>query len=71
MVQLWNNGGRLGIIVYGWTGAAMEVLEASSNVGQGSGAVAWLTGRIQGGVIDEIVQLWDNGGRLGLILYKA
>jgi len=71
VIQLWNDGGRLGMIVYGWTGAAMEVLEASSNVGQGSGAVAWLTGRIQGGVIDEIVQLWDNGGRLGLILYKA
>jgi hypothetical protein len=70
IVQLWNNGGSLGMIVHGWTGAAMTTLEGSSNVGQGSGAIAWLTGRVQGGVVDEVVQLWNNGGHLGLILYK-
>jgi hypothetical protein len=71
VIQLWNNGGKLGMIVYGWCGSGMTTLCSSSNVGEGPGAVAWLTGPVQGGVVDEIVQLWDNGGRLGVILYSA
>jgi hypothetical protein len=70
VIQPWDNGGRLGMIVYGWSGGAMTSLEGSSDVGQGSGAIGWLTGRVQGGAMDEIVQLWNNGGSLGVILYN-
>jgi hypothetical protein len=72
VVQLWNNNGRLGLIVYGSDGAGgLHTTFASDNMGQGSGAVAWLIGDVNGGKKDEVVQLWDNNGRLGLIVYGS
>ena len=70
LVQLWNNGGRLGMIVYGWVGSGMTTLDAMPDVGEGSGAVGWLSGPVQGGKVSEIVQLWNSSNRLGLILYE-
>ncbi len=36
----------------------------SANMGQGSGALAWLA---RG---NNVFQLWDNNGRLGMIVYS-
>ncbi len=69
IVQLWNNASALGVLVYGWSGNAVAELWGSSNVGQGAGAVAWLTGDVNGDGKDEIVQLWNNNGRLAIIVY--
>ena len=69
IVQQWDNGGRLGTIVYHWTGAAMAVLWGSANLGEGSGAVSWLIGDVNKDGQAEIVQQWNNGGRLGMIIY--
>ncbi len=70
IAQLWANGSQLGMIIYGWSGSGMATLHASPTLGEGPGAVAWLTGPIQGGKVDEVVQLWNNGGNLGVILYN-
>jgi hypothetical protein len=71
IIQLWNNGGRLGVIVYGWDSRALAVrtLWSTSDIGQGPGAVGWQVGDVNGDGRDEVIQLWSNNGRLGMIVY--
>jgi hypothetical protein len=69
IAQLWDNGGNLGLNVYQMAGDNVRTVIASSDLGQGSGAVAWLTGDFTGSGYTEIAQLWDNGGNLGLNVY--
>ncbi|MEY2551807.1 MAG: hypothetical protein QOG12_1951 [Verrucomicrobiota bacterium] len=69
IIQPWSNGGSLGLIVYGWNGSALTTSWGSGNVGQGAGAVGWLVGDVNGDGKAEIIQLWSNGGRLGVIVY--
>lgn len=71
LIQLWNNGGRLGLTVFRSTGTGYSVWFSSSNMGQGSGAVAWLTGDMNGDGLTDIFQAWNNNGNLGLIAYRA
>ena len=71
IVQLWNSGGRLGVTVYtpqpdgawgrGWS---------TSNIGEGAGAIGFLPVDLNGNGKTHIAQLWNNGGRLGLIVYS-
>jgi hypothetical protein len=71
IIQLWNNGGTLGVIIYGWDGTAMamKTLWSTGDIGQGPGAVEWQIGDVNGDGCDEIIQLWSNNGRLGVIVY--
>lgn len=70
IVQLWNNNGTLGLILYGYNNdSGIGTLWHSSNMGQGSGAVGWLAGDVNGDGKDEIIQLWNNNGKLGIIMY--
>jgi hypothetical protein len=71
IAQLWDNNGRLGLNVYavGPFGAVTEF--SSADLGQGSGAVAWLTGDFTGSGQAEIAQPWDNNGALGLVIYRV
>ena len=72
IVQLVNNGGRLGMNVYGSDGAGgYTATFTSTNMGQGAGAVSWLTADLSGDGKADIIQLWDNGGRLGMIVYGS
>ena len=48
IIQQWNNGGRLGTLVYGWQDGALRKIWGSGNMGEGSGAVAWLLGDVNG-----------------------
>jgi hypothetical protein len=47
----------------------MQGVWGTSDIGQGSGAVAWLTGDFTGSGTTQIAQLWNNRDRLGLIIY--
>ena len=58
------------MIVYHWTGTAMTTLSGTSNMNEGSGALSWLGGGFFGDGRFEIAQPWDNGGRLGIIIYR-
>jgi hypothetical protein len=69
IAQLWDNGGSLGLIFYGFSDGQLQTVASYPDLGQGSGAVAWLAGNFLGGSLDEIAQLWDNGGRIGVNLY--
>ena len=72
IAQPWDNNGRLGLIVYGADASGnLGTVFGSGDMGQGSGALAWLTGDFTGSGKTEIAQPWDNNGRLGLIVYGA
>ena len=71
IAQPWDNNGTLGLNIYGNVGGTLQPVFTSSDMGQGSGALAWLTGNFTGTGNDftEIAQLWDDDGTLGLIVY--
>jgi len=73
IAQPWDNNGTLGLNIYGNVGGTLQPVFTSSDMGQGSGALAWLTGNFTGTGNDftEIAQLWDNDGILGLIVYGS
>ena len=71
IAQPWDNNGRLGLIVYGADAGNLATIFGSGDMGQGPGALAWLTGDFTGSGKTEIAQPWDNNGRLGLIVYGA
>jgi hypothetical protein len=64
-----DDSGTLGLNLYTYFDGAMQTLFSSGNLGQGPGAVAWLTGDFTGSGHTEIAQLWDNNGKLGLNVY--
>jgi hypothetical protein len=57
--------------LYGWdnTAMAMKTLWSTSDIGQGPGAASFQIGDFNGDRRAEIVQLWNNGGKLALIVY--
>ena len=61
----------LGMNLYGYADGTMKTLSSSADLGQGPGAVAWLTGDFFGGNHNDIAQLWDNDGKLGLNVYRV
>ena len=71
IAQLWDNDGTLGAVVYGVVNGTAETLFGSSDLGQGSGAVAWLTGHFSNSDFLDIAQLWDNDGTLSVLFYAA
>jgi hypothetical protein len=71
LLQPWNNNGALGLRVYRSTGSGYALWFSSENMGQGPWALAWLMGDMQGDGSVELLQPWDNAGRLGLLVYGA
>ena len=73
IAQLWDDNGALGLNIYGDVGGTLQPVFTSGDMGQGSGALAWLTGNFTGTGNDftEIAQLWNNSGALGLIIYGS
>jgi len=69
IAQPWNNDGTLGLNIYGSPGGTLQTVFANPDMGQGSSALAWLTGNFTGSGTTEIAQLWDDNGTLGLIVY--
>jgi hypothetical protein len=70
IAQLWDNNGTLGLIVYGIGNDTLEAVYTNPNMGQGSGALAFLPGYFIGsGTTTQIAQLWDNNGTLEMIVY--
>ena len=72
IVQCWDNGSRLGVIVYGADGSGgLRELWGSADMGAGAGAVSWLVGDFNGDGRREIAQCWSNDSRLGMIVYGS
>lgn len=71
LIQPWKNGSRLGLIAYTSNGIGYTFAWGRPNMGQGAGALRWLTGDMNGDGRIDIIQPWDNNGRLGLIVYTS
>jgi hypothetical protein len=69
IIQPWRNGSQLGFVVYGWDGSRLVARWATQNIGQGYGALAWLTADLDADGRAEIIQPWRNGSQLGFIVY--
>lgn len=73
VVHLWNNGGKLGVILYGWVGGTINILPGYRNDTAGTrvDAVKWLIGKISSDTSAQVIQLTSNGSNktLGIILY--
>ena len=63
IAQLWDNDGTLSVIFYA-AGPGNATLDwdpfHGGNLGQGPGALAWLTGDFTGSGLTEIAQPWDS-----------
>jgi hypothetical protein len=58
-----HTGQSLGLIVYGAdSGGNLATVFGSGDMGQGSGALAWLTGDFTGSGKTEIAQPWNSPG---------
>src|SRR2546422_47716 len=63
---------RLGIVIYSANASGgLQRTFGSPSLGQGPGALAWLTGDVNGDGRTDILQPWKNGDRLGLIVYTS
>ena len=79
IIQLFDSNGRLGMIVYSPVPHPVPVFSRlgyretffSNDMGQGPGAIAWLTGDTTGIGKTDLIQLFDSNGRLGMIVYSS
>lgn len=69
--QPWRNNNTLGLIAYRATGTGYTTAFASSNMGNGWAALAWLVGDMDGDGRTDIFQPFDNRGTVGLIAYRS
>jgi len=75
VLQLWDNNGNLGMILYSPDPNGPGYVESWSadDMGQQSAAVQWLAVDRNGDGKTGVLQLWDNSvalGNLGMILYS-
>ncbi|QSQ14921.1 FG-GAP-like repeat-containing protein [Myxococcus landrumensis] len=70
VIQARNYNGTLGFIVHRWNGTGMTQAWSTNNMGQGSGASAWVVTDLDGDGRDEIVQAINHYGSLGFIVYR-
>jgi len=68
IAQLRDHNGTLELLIYGSTEGTPQ-LQTDLDMDQGPAALAFLAGNFTGSGNDEIAQLWDDNGNLGLIVY--
>lgn len=73
LIQLKRSGGNLGLVVYGWdAGSSKPSLKPrwwTPDIGQDYRALSWLVGDVDRDGMNEILQPWANGNKLGLFVY--
>ncbi len=71
ILQLWDNGGRLGLLVYTPQSENFTYTYAwgTANLSPSSAALAFLPVDMNGDGSIQIVQLFDSGGRLGMNVF--
>jgi hypothetical protein len=71
IVQLWDSDGQLGMILYTPTAdGAYRLVWDNPSLGQGSVAITFLIGDVNGDGLTDIVQLWDSNGTLAMLIYS-
>ena len=70
ILQPWNNNGSLAMLVYKWNGTGLSSVWSTSDIGAGYGNLGFLTADVDGDGKTEILQPWNNNGRLAMLVYK-
>jgi hypothetical protein len=71
VLQLWDNAGTLALTVFSPDGqGGYAQAWKGSFPGNGSGAVAWLTGDANGDGKTDVFQLWGSGDTLALTVFS-
>lgn len=70
IAQLWNDGGRMAIIVYHSLGTTFEDWGSTKQV-EGVNNVGVFAADYNGDGKTDIIQNWDDGGKLHVIVYKS
>ena len=60
IAQLWDNNGTLSCLLYTFSGGGVQFDPFTGDLGQGPGALAWLTGNFTGSGYTAIAQLWAS-----------
>jgi hypothetical protein len=69
LFQVYQNGSRIGLQIYTSTGSAYET-SVRADI-SGNPALKYLTGDIDGDGRTDIINLWNNSGRLGVQVYHS
>ena len=69
IAQLWDDNGDLGLNVYGYVNGTPQTVFSASDLFEGSGALAFLTGDFTGVGLHADRAAVDNNGNLRLIIY--
>src|SRR5438874_948819 len=70
IAQLWNNQGRLAMIIWQPNpDGSYSGIWGSNDMGQGSGAVQWLTAGVHPNSQTRILQMWNNQQKLAMIVW--
>lgn len=70
IIQTWNNGGNLGIILFQSTGSNYFVAHSGTSP-QGQGNVGLVPPDWNGDGKDDFVQAWNNSNLLNFFLYQS
>jgi Zn-dependent metalloprotease len=73
LIEVFDNGaGHAGLRVYRSTGTGYTASFSSSDLGQSSSALAWLTGAVNvGDQLTDVIQLSDHAGQLRITVYRS
>lgn len=69
IIQAFDSNRQLGLLVYRWNGSGLVASWGTSNMGEGS-AGTFLVGDVDADGRKELIQRFNNLGRLGLIVYR-
>jgi hypothetical protein len=70
IAQLWNDGGRMAVIVYHSNGSTFDDWGSTKQV-EGVNNVGVIAADYDGDGKTDIIQNWDDGGKLHVIVYKS
>ncbi|AXY74598.1 hypothetical protein D3H65_11670 [Paraflavitalea soli] len=70
IIQTWNNNGHLGMVVYHWDGNDISILWSGDFIDETPNAISWLMGDLNDDRLEEIIQLRNNDGQLGIVIYQ-
>ncbi|WP_432422955.1 FG-GAP repeat domain-containing protein [Variovorax boronicumulans] len=74
IIQLWHNksNDHVGAVVYGSSGNQLFAkLSHQDDLGEGYGAIAWCVADINGDGRDEVVQIWNDNGKVFANVFGA